>query len=505
VSPLSEKFLHASSAALPAATRTALALLGLGLLAAACDSQPAPRPDIVLVLVDTLRADHLGAYGSGDKNSPTLDALAAEGVVFERVIAPAPWTQPAVASLFAAVYPGAHRVLSYELAVDGAVFDRPRVAVFDERFTTLAEALSDGGYATAAFVANPFVAPDFGFDQGFDHFEAPASSRRWSGAMLHEKALSWLGERDPERPFFLYLHYMDVHGPYEAPPEVLDPLLEQVERLVDKRALTPEEHAALDYLGRPPRAPTSRAHHDALRGFLEYWRARYAAGVRVMDGHLAALRRDLQALGIWDDTYLIVTADHGEALLDQGRWDHGFSVQDVELHVPLVLRWPGVLAAGRRVAETVRLIDLMPTLLDQLGLPAVADTQGVSLAAHLAGTRAQPLPPAFGEAVKHGPEQQALYADDFKLVRVAGSDDEEPVEWLRDLTADPAETRDAGAAHPERRAALSAALDRQLAENTARAQGFEGRHVPVDAQTQRQLEALGYLEGGAPDAVPSEP
>ena len=96
------------------------------------------------MLVDTLRADHLGAYGNRGGNSPTFDALAAEGIVFERVIAPAPWTQPAVASLFSAVYPGVHRVLSYELAVDGAVFDRPRVAVFDERFATLAEALRDG-------------------------------------------------------------------------------------------------------------------------------------------------------------------------------------------------------------------------------------------------------------------------------------------------------------------------------------------------------------------------
>lgn len=471
-------------------------LLGIAALAgllAACGGSEPRRPDVVMVLADTVRADRLGAYGHPGGLTPTLDAVAREGVLFERVVAQAPWTQPSVASLFSAVYPGVHQVLDYDVAFSGALAGQAVRPVLDARFTTLAEALRSGGYATAAFVANPFVKGEFGFAQGFDHFDASFATIDAPGSAVNEALFAWLDRRDDRRPLFLYLHYMDAHGPYDADPELLEPLLEAVEAAPDKRELTPQELERLHYLRRPPSQPGDPERHRRLEHYREYWVARYEAGVRQLDRRLAALRTGLEQRGLWQRAYLVVTSDHGEALLEHGLWDHGFSVADPELHVPLLLRWPGVLPAGLRVPSPVRLIDLGPTLLEQLGLPALAGAQGLSFAARLRGEPAADAPAALAEAVKAGPEQKALYRGRYKLVQVGEGSGVR--QRLFDLAADPDERVDAGPAAPEELAGLRRALGRQLAENRERARQLATERRAVSEQERRRLEELGYLPG----------
>ncbi|MFT7462289.1 MAG: choline-sulfatase [Pseudohongiellaceae bacterium] len=175
----------------------------------ACSELAPTHPNVVVVLVDTLRADRLGAHGSQRNITPKLDALAAQSVVFSRAIAPANWTKPSVASLFTGLYPERHG------AVASAARDQSHSALAPQ-LTTLAEVLGDAGFDTAAFITNPHINVAGQFDQGFGHFVQPAET----AVVLVNQAGTWLDERANDRPFFLYLHLIDPHSPYDPPPNV---------------------------------------------------------------------------------------------------------------------------------------------------------------------------------------------------------------------------------------------------------------------------------------------
>ena len=458
-------------------------------------SAAGPKPNVIIVLIDAMRADVLGTYDGPRNITPTLDSIADESVVFDRVISAAPWTQPSVASMFCSRYPGVHGVLDYAVPL-GIIYEenQPMVTVFAEAFDTLAEAFQAGGYVTAGFVANPFIKKGFGFAQGFDHFDSSFAKSTTTGDVVNAAAIAWLKQRDSTAPFFLYLHYMDAHGPYEARPEFLDPLLEEVDRLPNKSRLTEQEIESLDYLWRPPTVYTDRDRHMRLRPYQEYWVARYEAGVRQADHFVGELRTELINLGLWKDAYVIVTSDHGEALREHGFSDHGFSVHHTDLHVPLILRWPGVLPAGRRIAPTVRLIDLMPTLLDQLPLPRFDGMQGRSLTPDLAGRPPSAPVPAFAEGVKMGPDQKAIHLGDWKLMITPPQGDRKATRQLYNLTLDHLEQTELSAQHAAKTKSLTGLLARQVQENARLAAGFEVQRVPLSPAEVERLRSLGYID-----------
>ena len=309
-----------------------------------------PRPNIIFILIDALRADHLGAYGHPGGHSPTLDALADESVVFDLAIAQAPWTQPSMASLFCSYYPSVHKVTDYGGTFDSIHKEGPKVAILNESFVTMPEVLQAAGYSTGAFVANPFILAEFGFAQGFDHFDASFAKNTTPGSVVNDAAIAWLCKREADKPFFCFLHYMDVHGPYNAGPEFLDPILDKVEELPNKRKLSEAEINKLDYLKQLPNVYTNRNRHEELGDYQEYWAARYDAGIREVDFHISQLRAKLKEIGLWQDVYLIVTADHGEALAEQHRSGD---------------RIGAILLAAGLVGEA----DLFRCLGDQLGVP----------------------------------------------------------------------------------------------------------------------------------------
>ena len=448
------------------------------------------RPNILFILIDALRADHLGGYGHLGGHSPALDAIAAEAVVFERAIAQAPWTQPSMASLFCSRYPGVHKVIDYKSALNSVYHGEERIAVFNDSFVTLVEVLQQAGYATAAFIANPFIVRDFGFAQGFDHFDSSFAKNTTPGNVVSEAALAWLKKRDPNKPFFCFLHYMDVHGPYNAGPEFLDPLLDQVEAMPSKRRLSESELKKLDYLFALPPVFTNRQQHDRLAGYQEYWAARYDAGIRQADHHIGNLKAKLEQMGLWDDAYVIVTADHGESLAEHEYWDHGFSVHHPELHVPLFLRWPRMLAPGKRIRGTVRLIDLMPTLLDQLKLPKVKALQGRTLVRKIAGDDSEETVAAFAEGVKLGPEQQALYLGDWKLMITPSTARRQ----LYNVAKDPLEQNELSRQHKEKVKQLAQILQQQTEVNEWLGSKISAERVPLTPQQQERLRSLGYLK-----------
>lgn len=448
------------------------------------------RPNIIFILIDALRADRMGFYGHNRDVSPAMDAIAAEGVVFDRAIAQAPWTQPSMASLFCSRYPSVHKVLDYNLAMAMGMGKTEKIAVFDQEFTTLAEVLQKAGYATAGFVANGFLRKKYGFEQGFGHYDDGKGPRaRRPDAVLNNEMVAWLEKRDPKKPFFLYVHYMGVHGPYYARSEFVAPFMEEVRRLPNKRKLTPSEKSKLGYLAGGRAAELVRK-YQMLTSYQEFWSSIYDAGIRETDAHIADLRKRLETMGLWDDMYVIITADHGEAFMEHGYWNHGSSLYHEELYVPLILRWPDVLPGGKRIKGTVRLIDLMPTLLDQLGLGQVADMQGRSLSGEIIGNQSGTGQAAFSEGVKKGPPQQCLYQGDWKLIFTAASARYE----LYHISEDPQEQNELSAKYPDKVEELTNLLQAQVLDNKRQTSQKEVEQIPVSPEQYERLRSLGYVD-----------
>ena len=455
-----------------------------------------PRPNIILIVIDALRADRTGTYGHYRNTSPTIDSVSSEGVVFDRALSQAPWTLPSMATLFCSKYPGVHKITDFDVA-DG-IFNSAaeEITVLDGSFVTLAEVLRDNGYQSAAVVANILLRARYGFAQGFDHYEdlRPegdlSSAADVRGNEVNGKALSWLDRRDKERPFFLYLHYMDVHGPYYSRPAFHEPFFEQARRMPNNRTLTFDEKLALGYLVTSPLVQETLLKDRKLARTLEFWPAFYDSGIREMDEHMKALKRDLEKRGLWEETLIIITSDHGEELLEHGFWDHGSSLYQAALHVPLILRWPRGLPEGRRVGGTVRLLDLMPTLLDLLEIPETAGLQGRSLAPEMTGTAPGKQVPALIEAVKQKPFIKSLYYGDWKLISGAEGKGNE----LYRIADDPMERSNLYASHPDKLSELLDLMKRQLIRNNELASGKEVDKVPITPDDRERLESLGYVE-----------
>ena len=351
-------------------------------LLAACSAEvdsgaPATgAPSILLISIDTLRADHLGCYGYDPYDepvSPAIDALAAEGVVFERCFAPRGQTLPSLCSMMVGKYPSAHGV-------------RDNGQRFAKGQRTLAEMLGDLDYRTFAFVSRVPTKrtghPARGsllLEDGKTSIDGePTSDQNESDAAVAAKALAWLETEwpDDERPFFAWVHFYAVHKPF-APPPPYDTMF------------------AGDYAGplRPPAgAPTSALNRVVQRldtAALEreplsaedhaYVMALYDGGIRSTDRHVARLLEALEERGLDDRTWVIVTADHGEELgQHQDYYYHGNSVYDPALHIPFVMRWPGRIPRGARSAQLTQNVDLVPTVLDAIGVELPSDLEGVS-------------------------------------------------------------------------------------------------------------------------------
>ena len=375
---------------------------------------PEPRrPNVLFIVVDTLRADHLGAYGYHRDTSPRIDELlAGRGVVLEQAWAQAPWTLPSAVSYFTGRYPGeilSGHDLRTEFAIPAAV---PSLA---ERFRRL-------GYRTAGFYANPTLHAGNGFARGFESFYTPPptpASLALHGDTVTERALPWLRSHGGE-PFFLYLHYLDPHDPYTAP----------VVEATGRTPFDPGYGGAVD--GTWPHALFSgdRELPDPERD-LEHLVALYDSEVAYVDGEIGRL---LDALpeAVLADTLVVLTSDHGEELLDHGWWKHGITVYEEQLRVPLILRWDGRLPAGARVRRPVELVDLVPTLLaaarvgnDGGARDSASDSasdrasdgalDGVDLLPSLTGADPAGRAAGFAQHLSSGPARVAVRLGEWKL------------------------------------------------------------------------------------------
>lgn len=454
-------------------------------------SRDTPPPSLILVLVDTLRADYLGAYGFRGPISPNLDRLAAESVVFERAYSQAPWTKPAIATLFTGLEVPVHRVTTQrgEFGEPGRrrrpMQEKVETDILPDAAETLAESLAAAGYDTAAFVANPWVRRSYGFAQGFAEFDDRHVANDTPAERILDAARAWLGARDGARPFFLYLHFMDVHDPYDAPEEDVAALRDS-ESLGADRTLERRELPAGMMTGMRSRRIEWIDSDAALS--LREWRARYAAGVRAFDRRFAGFVEELRASGQLDRTAIVFTSDHGEELFEHGGWAHGKNLHEHQLRIPLIVRLPGGADGGRRVADLAALTDVMPTM---LGLARVAVPQAVQGRDLLAAPApdAAPREAVFAAGVKWKPRQFAVQTVDRKLIKDFGSGRA----TLYDSVGDPWEQKDIAAGNGVEAFRLGELLDRHLVE-AGRHPGVGRASAEIDPQVQERLRSLGYLE-----------
>jgi arylsulfatase A-like enzyme len=438
---------------------------------------PAAPRNVVLISIDTLRFDHLGAYGYARDVSPAIDALAREGVVFEEAIVQAPWTAPSHASMLTSQYPSALGI--------GRFADPGRIHPAVE---TLAETLSAAGLATCAVTENGFVSPAQGMDQGFDVFHMTKTSEE--GVATAE---AWLAELGPEEPFFLFFHTYDVHQ-YNPKGEYWDRFVRPYEG-----KLTSVEPTIARLLQSPD-------HDDLVATFdAEDWRHvidRYDGTIAYVDTWMGELFALLERLGRRADTLILLTSDHGEEFGEHDGSGHGFTLYDENVRVPLIVQHRSL--APRRVEGPVGLLDLAPTVTDLLGLATPSAWQGVSLAPVLRGAAAAPPElPVLSEGA-HRP---------FKSIRTATHkyvvSTRQPREQLFDLDRDPGEEEGVSGGEAALRAELRDVLVGLVEENERRLQATgKAAGGPIDEETLRQLEALGYVGGEdeeAGDGTAGEP
>lgn len=430
----------------------------------ACRPAPERRSDVIIYLVDTLRADHLGCYGYPRETSRRIDAFAEDSVLFEEAVAQSAWTRPAVTSILTGLDPHSHGV-------------QERLDALSRSFDTLPEILRREGYQTAAFVSSAVITAKFGFDQGFDTFRQRVKEtiepERPTSEWVNEEALRWLAQREPDRPFFLFLHTLDPHMPYRPP----EPYRRRLAPRADPRAGLLEHVVALRD-GQQPSSERDREEISAL----------YDAEIAANDAAFGRLVSELQARGLYDSLMLVFVSDHGEELLDHGGWEHGATLYQELVHVPLLLKLPGGTGAGRRIGEMVRQVDVLPTVLDVLGSKIPAGIQGTSLLPLLQGSLRRP-PAAFSSLNVDGRRIESAILRDKKLIHTLAHDRRPLGLELYDLAADPEEQRNLAAVDPAAVRGLSWLLEQRAKAGSPK----KAPEVPLDPELARQLRALGYL------------
>lgn len=447
--------------------RSVASALGVVLLTTSCseptaefDSAPLvadAKPNVVLIVIDTLRRDHLSLWGGEWDNTPNLSAFAMEAVRFDRAFSQAPWTTPSIGSLLSSRYPSDLGITSNESRLPAEA-------------ELLSEVLQRSGYATGAVVSHTFCGSEWGFDQGFDSFdETQAGGHRTISAQeVSDRAIQFVDAQD--RPFFLFAHYFDPHIVYQEHADFSFASTERGAYEGPVRSGMSLQDIRTARIRRPS------------RDLREVERI-YASEIAFTDHHIGKLLEHLRARGIMDDTLVIVTADHGEEFLDHGRWGHAKTLYNEVVEVPLLIRYPRGEAAV--VDQPVGLVDVFPTVLSAAGLPPPPSIEGRALQT----VRAESARPVFFETRRNGIDRRGVIVGDYKWV----VDLVKQRQTLFDYQRDPGETEDLSQAKPEIARQLSRLLEEWIATRSPISSGEQ--EVELSGEERERLEALGYLDG----------
>jgi choline-sulfatase len=437
----------------------------VALLATAACVQVEDPPSVVVVVIDSLRADHLHHAGDPRPLSPRIDRLATQATRFSQAHSTSPWTTPSVMSLFTGLVPASHRVDLNDRALSSQV-------------TPLPQRLQEAGYATAAVMPALTLADHFGFDRGFDEFiYATQGHNNVSGPWSINQSIQFLrGHADD--PVFLYVHLWDVHYNYNPP-------LPQAMRFQAGRAAGAGETDDVTALTAPGHDPSGMAPER-----LAWLEGQYAGEILFTDEQVGRLLDELERLGRNDNTIVIVTADHGEAFLEHGVLGHTVDLHDEMTHVPLLVRWPREIEANRVIPEQVSLVDLAPTLLDLVGLTyAPAEFDGRSLAGELRGVAGEAVSSAVMLETSRRTLKRGLRTADtaFQIDLLSGE------RSLYDLRQDPGAQVNLWAAENPVAETLQSELCARLAGSAARRIPIETLPSDLQDSLAAGLRTLGYV------------
>ena len=426
-----------------------------------------PR-NLVLVSIDSLRADHVHCYGYPRPTSPTLDRLAAEGVRFATAYSVSSWTLPAHATMLTGRYPLSH----------GAIEATRRIS---PQVPSLAAQLGEQGFKTGGFVSYEFLRRRYGFHVGFDHYDdfttdlnTEAEERKArTGPILNQQVIPWI-EAHRDQPFFLFVHYFDVHWDYDPPPPY--------DTMFDAQYEGPDLRPFLDNPAIHPGMP--KRHLDHLI-------ALYDGEIRFNDDVLREVVDSLDRLGIGQDTLLIITSDHGDEFFEHGDTGHTNTLYDEVIWIPLIVRWPKGIPGGRSVDLPVSLVDLAPTVYGLLGLDPPAGLEGRSLVPLLLGGQL-PATPIYAHLTSR------KRPNNWAMVRTGS------LKYLQHLRMPRAELYDLNVDSLEQKSRLPSGESRPLADSlfTWLQQEWEdyrelsrnGLDIVIDDSNTKKLRALGYIE-----------
>lgn len=459
-----------------------------------------PR-NLIMIVVDTLRKDHLSTYGYDRETSPNLTVLAAQGALFEDSIAQATWTKASMPAILTSLYPDSHTVQEFDHRLPASA-------------TTLAEVFRDAGYATLSLTSILFVGQFTNLHQGFEQLHESGSLDRANGSKVAreyvDRLILWL-EDHQNFPFFALLHVQDPHDPFEPYPPYdrmwADPTYKEKFEEQSKKVRKYISDPLMKAFGMPTKKELAAAEIDAKR-YVSQEIGWYDGSIRALDAELGRLLERLDELHLNDNTLIALVSDHGEEFLEHGRHFHGQSVYGELSRVPMILKGPGV-APGVRVAETVESIDLMPTILDLIGLAPPLEVQGQSLASLISNNPGETLTnsfrarPAFtGKAAivqGAGPaprdsEAYSVIDDGWKLVHHIAPGEGSPDKELFNHQSDPLNLNDVAAANPEIVERLTTLLEtwRKFTESHRLPADSEAAEN-LSQQEMEQLKSLGYL------------
>jgi arylsulfatase A-like enzyme len=446
------------------------------------------RPNIVLITLDTLRADHLSCYGYQKSTTPHLDQFAQESVIFKNAYATSPWTSPSHASLFTGMYPSKHG-----LHHNWEVMQSNQIVPLSEDHQTLAEVLADHGYNTAGIIGGFWCKSTVGLAQGFDHYDDAlinvipdlqhftlfkiinkffpihdSAVRRGLNfsrvaSQINKRVFSWL-EGHYQTPFFLFINYFDPHHPY----------------------LPPNEYSVLF-----KEDGTSAAKGSENKGTDPL--AQYDGEIAYVDNQVGILLDKLKELNLYENTLIIITSDHGEFFGEHGFWFHAHELYQEVIKIPLIIKYP---LSSKRGADSgrVSLVDIMPTILDVLNLPIPQEVQGVILL-EAEGT-------VLSEVYKHKYKQpnkgknfarelKALFSDNYKYIKEYRNDSDEYYE-LYDIENDPEELQNLASSMPDKAEEMNKKLQEWLQHSQY--QTVKDKPVKIDDATKEALKALGYIQ-----------
>lgn len=453
------------------AGKSACRLALLAAVAAAGCGGPAPTGwNVVLITVDTLRADHLSCYGYPRRTSPFMDSLAARGTLFREAWSTSSWTPPAMASIFTSLHPRSHGVTSGQMdAARGKVMEQQMLV---EGFSVIAAHLAENGYSTFGISTNLHMTEANGFSRGFRRFANLGFSRARAANKAFAEMLPEIREAEP---YFLWVHYFDPHDPYFA----CQPWI---------RNYNPDKKSYGRYAGKT--MPVLREMLSRIRAepeALPALRDLYDSEINYTDDHIRALVEDLPGL---ERTLIVVTSDHGEEFLERGELGHGSSLHEEQIRVPLILVLPGEPPRSAFVEQPVSVVDIFPTICAAAGIAAPPGLQGESLLMLAAGGAPDPERAVFAELnrARADRRQEALRRGNRKFVRRGRSGERLA---LYDLARDPGERRNLAGDEPERAEGMERELDEWLRAHPPFLAPPSDQ--PLGEKESRDLRSLGYL------------